>query len=1037
MFLHHLKLTLLLFFLCTFVLRVEAQQAQDRFGKNRIQYKDFNWKYISTFNFDIYYYEGGKDLATAAGNYAEADFHKIVEKTGFTPYSKIKILIYNTGTELQQSNIGLEDGTLLIGGQTHFVKSKMEVAFKGSQSQFRKDISFGVAQMIINLMLYGGSLKDIVQSSYLLALPEWYVNGAAAFIAEGWSVSMDNAVRDLVSRRDFKKLSLLSGDEALIAGQSIWNYIQEKYGKGNLANILNLTRIVRNEEASIESSLGIPYYLFIKEWKAYYSGMRESLKGEYGLPEKESTIIKNKKDYNLRNISVSPDGKWVSFVQAHKGKYQLVAYDIENRKKKVIHKDGHLLLHQEEDPNVIVSAWKAPALITYIENRKNKIYMTAIDLGKGKKVRRYLKDFRQVLSYSFSKDGDYAIISGDKNGQADIFLYDYNDNAVKQLTNDLYDDLWPSFIGGSYSVAFSSNRKNDTLKKDLPDFKDIRQEYNLFVYNVLAGNKDVLRRLTEYGSNTRPVSISDNELLFLSDEKGISNLYKCNLSTSEISQLTAYFSGIADYDLREGLFAFILLNNGKEQVYLKTDMSLSGNYYPHPTLRQRHLLELYPRKDSVSKVVAGDTASSTEVKEIDINNYQFESDVKKSKKSSNLFFGSKPAVKKDEIKFKGPYTYRNLFGIERVNSTVMIDPFRGLGILMEVNMADMMGNHRLNGGIFGLSDLKSSNVFGEYLYLKNRVDFGLRFDRKTFYAYNESVTQRYTLNRMAATASYPLSTSARISLSPFVAATRYSELSNILSADKTALYGGLRGEYIFDNTVTTGLNMIQGTRGKVVLEQYVSGKQRNFGKFVVDFRHYHRIHKNLIFATRGSYGQFLGPAKKNFLLGGMDNWLLNQVAHPGGNDPLALAGGKDNSDLLFVEYVTNMRGFSYNTQYGSKYLLFNAEIRMPLFKYFYNGVINSNFLKNFQLTGFTDIGSSWTGSNPFSRNNSTNTTHVGGGSSPFSATVINFKNPFLIGYGAGVRTLFLGYYVKFDVAWGLLDNQVQPRRYYLTFGYDF
>jgi hypothetical protein len=116
--------------------------------------------------------------------------------------------------------------------------------------------------------------------------------------------------------------------------------------------------------------------------------------------------------------------------------------------------------------------------------------------------------------------------------------------------------------------------------------------------------------------------------------------------------------------------------------------------------------------------------------------------------------------------------------------------------------------------------------------------------------------------------------------------------------------------------------------------------------------------------------------------------------------------------------------------------LFNGELRWPIVKYFYRGVLNSNFLKNLQLVAFTDIGAAWTGK-LFGTDNSTNTTTIGGGSIPFTATVINYKSPFLVGYGAGVRTLFLGYYIKFDAAWGMIDQRVVSKKLYLTFGFDF
>jgi hypothetical protein len=81
------------------------------------------------------------------------------------------------------------------------------------------------------------------------------------------------------------------------------------------------------------------------------------------------------------------------------------------------------------------------------------------------------------------------------------------------------------------------------------------------------------------------------------------------------------------------------------------------------------------------------------------------------------------------------------------------------------------------------------------------------------------------------------------------------------------------------------------------------------------------------------------------------------------------------------------------------------------------------------------MGSAWTGGNPFTTDNSINTRTFKDG--PFNVTVVNYDSPFLIGYGFGARTIFLGYYLKLDVAQGLRNNTTTPLNYYLTLGYDF
>src|SRR4051794_18901034 len=70
-----------------------SQSSQEYFGKNRIQYKNFNWKFISTINFDIYYYKDGEELALNAARFAEEDFALIKEMIGFLPYSKMNLIV--------------------------------------------------------------------------------------------------------------------------------------------------------------------------------------------------------------------------------------------------------------------------------------------------------------------------------------------------------------------------------------------------------------------------------------------------------------------------------------------------------------------------------------------------------------------------------------------------------------------------------------------------------------------------------------------------------------------------------------------------------------------------------------------------------------------------------------------------------------------------------------------------------------------------------------------------------------------------------
>lgn len=167
----------------------------------------------------------------------------------------------------------------------------------------------------------------------------------------------------------------------------------------------------------------------------------------------------------------------------------------------------------------------------------------------------------------------------------------------------------------------------------------------------------------------------------------------------------------------------------------------------------------------------------------------------------------------------------------------------------------------------------------------------------------------------------------------------------------------------------------------------------------------------------------------------MDNWLFkNSHAQ---NNPWLPGLNTENNDLYFLEHVTSLRGYDYNTFYGSDVLLANFELRMPLAHILYSGPIGSSFIKNFQLVGFMDIGSSWTGISPFKENNSISTVVIDDPNSLYRAEIQTFKSPWLAGYGVGMRSMIFGYFMKFDLAFPYQDNQVGDAKFYVTLGHDF
>jgi outer membrane protein assembly factor BamA len=162
-------------------------------------------------------------------------------------------------------------------------------------------------------------------------------------------------------------------------------------------------------------------------------------------------------------------------------------------------------------------------------------------------------------------------------------------------------------------------------------------------------------------------------------------------------------------------------------------------------------------------------------------------------------------------------------------------------------------------------------------------------------------------------------------------------------------------------------------------------------------------------------------------LGGVDNWFAPKYDY--------------NINILYPEkyqfqtIATSMRGFKQNARNGNNFVVYSSELRMPLFNYIMNRPIRSDFINNFQVIGFTDIGMAWYGWNPYSDENTENRTYVPG--NPVTVVLIQNKQPLIAGYGFGFRSRLFGYFFRVDLSWGL-DNKVkQDRITYLSFTTDF
>ncbi len=893
-------------------------------------------------------------------------------------------------------------------------------------------------------------------------------------------------MRDVALTRPVKKPSLLAGAEAERVGHSIWNYIVQRYGRDNVSNILNLTRIIRDEQKSIQSTLGVPYSRFLREWREYYAGMAGSVAQGYSAGSDDFQIKLNAQDGQLlvNSLKLSLDKQFFAYTTQRDGVFAVEVVNTATRKRTTVLKGGYRLDGQFARTTTPLVAWQRGntlLVVTDEEGRTNLYQFGNFEKRPKQQFRRPINGLSQVVSMDASDDGGSLILSADRRGQNDLFLYSINRGTYGQLTNDLYDDLYPQFVGRTArQVVFSSNRFLDTLDVDKGSYKTIRDRLSLFTREGSARDRSLVRLTDSTTHATRPTAADESTIYFLNDVAGVRNLYRFDVENKRIRQLTAFPQSIRLYDLNpaNGGFVYSSLKNGEEYIGFRAQLNLNQTVQSPPTQRSVSLgratrpaatpdpvapTDTAVRPDTAAPVAGRQPAGTPERPasglqlepgEVDTDNYQFDPEVVKAAeyRQRRTIGSNAPALttaplrnrRRETITIRGPVDYHGLFAANDAASSWRIDPIRGFGYSQEVSLSDQLENHVVRAGLFVTTTLRNSDLFAEYTNLTSRIDYGFRVDRQTLFVDNGGLSQKNRYNRIALSASYPLSVTTRFTLSPFYAITRLVDMASFSEADRTSDYAGLRGEFVFDNTKVNGMNMVVGTRAKVRFDEYAGlrASSQGFRRITLDLRHYQKIHRDLVLATRLSISQSGGVSPKQSTLGGMENWIANQKEQIASN-PLLVPNlipnvvPYDYRSVFFVDFAAPLRGFRQGKLTGTSHMLFNAELRLPLVRYLYRGNITSNFLRNLQLVAFSDIGTAWSGRGPFSRQNSLNTETVGGGNIPFRASVTNFKNPFLIGYGVGARTIILGYYVKFDYGWGLEDRVLSTPIPYLTLGYDF
>tara|TARA_R110001592_G_scaffold307299_2_gene580613 strand:- start:111823 stop:115026 length:3204 start_codon:yes stop_codon:yes gene_type:complete len=1036
--------------------------SEQQFGKNRVQYQEFYWQYYRYPKFNSYFYKGGENLAKTVAERVQNYLPLYENQFEITLENKLQVIVYKSFSDFKQSNIGYEANTdYNIGGTTQLIGNNLFVYYPGTMKALDEQIKLGLTQVFVDMSLYGSSLQDNVRSSALMSLPTWFTKGIVAYYSKGFSTEVDLKVKDAFLNGELENFNRLEGVMTEYAGLSMWNFIAEKYGEKVFANILAMTSVTRNVEEGILYVLGFSLDGLFLEYKNFYTAKYNSDAWSTAVSKYQKQDIKVKEARVYTQAKLSPNAKHLAYVSNELGQYRVFVYNIEDDSRNKIIKADHKLL-RNTDKSFPVLAWHPKSkILAFTQEKKGRLFLVTYNLSKDELDETEIFALDKISSMAYEPDGKTLILSASRDGKSDLYRYFITGNRQTNLTNDTWDDMNPS-VKENGEILFTSNAPSASATSS-----DVFQN-TYDVFKLDAKRKRV--RLTDTPKENEILAqpYDGESFTYLSDKYGAYNRFVGRKDSSILSVDTIirynYFTDsypvsnidrhVEDYSIspKTGEYSLLIYANGRYGFYIGNTAADEAVEFSETSVGNVKSIKSFNFNTLDTSTVVNDNYKSVAKKAngnalkfksekkrgIDIENYVFTDDEAKIKQSENnkpeelgierrnynINFTAKDFSAQIDNNYINGF-YQLLLGPQTVSP--------GLGVFSKVGVSDLFEDYRITGGIRFSANLENNDYLLRYDNLRKRLDKSFvltRVNSRFTNGLNVFGSQTYTANYVN---HYAISEVTSVELVPLLKYDRVVPLATdvfSLEAEPFEEYTyGLRANYVFDNTLPISTNLRQGLRVKFFAEYYRGSELK--GELITlgfDARHYTKIHRSIIWANRLAFSATGGRSKVLFYAGGVDRWLYLPEAEDNSKSP-------DLTDYLYQGTVTPLRGHNRNIRNGNQFVLLNSELRFPIVKYFSKKPLKSRFLESLQAVAFTDIGTAWTGINPYDRENAFNVDVIEG--NPVTVSLQTRENPFVGGYGFGLRAYLLGYFVKADWAYPINPIGESQRLFYLSLALDF
>ena len=939
------------------------------FGRNKVNYDDFDWRILHTEHFDVYAYQGMDTVAIDAGRMAERWYVRdsILLDFGFDRKS---LIFYADHPDFQQTNVIssiLSEGT---GGVTEGLRTRVIMPFTGVYAENNHVLGHELVHVFqYSMAEKAGGLNR------LGALPLWLVEGMAEYLSIGRSDPLTAMwMRDAALRDDLPTIDQLTTDPRYFPyryGQALWAFIGGRWGDDAVRRVYLESLRHGGFEPALKLVLAMDEKQLSEAWRQQIRDDYLPLVQGRTHPDSAGTPVllqsEETGDYNLSPVQ-SPDGRWVAFF-SRRGIFTVDLFVADARTGEIKQR----LTSPVNSPHIdaisflySAAAWSPDGeRIAHVVFSDGDNAVRITDVDSGDEVRHFKVPGVEAMStISWSPDGRRLVVSGMMNGLSDLWLYDLESGASRRLTNDRFAELHPEWSPDGRTIAFATDRREETSFERLT-FGEVR----VALIDAENGAVQLLPAIAGAKMINPQWSPDGQDIYYVSDRGGYSDIFRLRIATGEHFQVTRLATGVSGI-ARYSPAISVARQTGRLLYSVFTDQGYSVYGLEAPEAQGTPMTPQYAvelASAAPASVLPPIRASrSSQVSEL-LANYQLGLPPADLEAAGFDWRRYRPRLSLDAIgqpslgvSSGGPFGTQVGGGVFFLFGDQLTDQQLGVTLQVQGQIQDIGGQVvYFNSG----QRLNYAVGAGRIPYLTGGVIVDrVEVDNTPATRYRQ-VIQRIYIDQLQGTTQYPFSATRRVELN--LSGQRISYDTEIFEQlvlddgrfaqetfegeDPPSLSYGQGGlALVGDNSFFGFTSPVQGSRWR-----YEAGGtfgDVNFGTLLADYRRYMFL-RPVTFAWRGMhFGRYLGDSE--------DPTRLRPIFV---GDPALVRGYDANSfDPGECSRTPEDDCPEFNRLIGSRVAVVNAELRIPLFGTPELGIFETRFLP-IEIAPFVDAGVAWSG----------------------------------------------------------------------------